>query len=188
MGINYINRPRRRSTVLVPVGAAVTGLLIAVLAQFVDAPTAHADDFSTVIDNIQAAETLGQADLSDAAGAYELGNFPTGLEDTFLGLDDTTITPADWLLQGGVAEATGGTLPASNLFDFDDVLFVPANYSDAVTEAGTLSGIGEGFLSSAADAFTAGDASTGVFDALTGTDLIAVVDPELIVLGLANSL
>lgn len=188
MGINYTNGARRRGTFFVAAGASVTGLLIAVLAQFVDAPIAHADDFSTIIDNIQAAETLGQADLSDAAGAFEAGNFPTGLEDTFLGLDDTTITPADWLLQGGVAEATGGTLPASNLFDFDDVLFVPANYSDAVGDVSTLSTIGEGFLSSAADAFTAGDVSTGVFDALTGTDLLAVVDPELLALGLASSL
>jgi hypothetical protein len=168
------------------VGATAASVLVGLIGQLADAPIARADDFSTIVADIQAAELQGQADLGDAATAFEGGNSLQGLEDTFIGLDDSTIVPAYWVLLGGVDSVTGAALPGTTALDFDDIGAPPASFSDAVTEVNTFSGIGEEYLTDAAAAFAANDPSDGVFDVVGATAILGVIDPELLALGLAS--
>jgi hypothetical protein len=184
---DHHNRARGRGGIAVGVGAAATGMLIAVIGQLADAPIARADDFSTIVADIQAAELQGQADLGDAATAFEGGNSLQGLEDTFIGVDDSAIVPGYWVLLGGVDSVTGAALPGTTALDFDDIGAPPASYSDAVNEVTTFSAIGEQYLTDAASAFAANDPSDGVFDALGAVAILDVIDPELLALGLASS-
>ena len=118
----------------------------------------------------RASRPYRQNALGDAAAAIEGGNVVQGLADTFSGLDDTTVSPEEWLLLGGSDALTGAALPGSGWFDFDDTLIAPTNWSDALTDTATLTSLGNDFLTAASDAFTGGDPSTGLSDLLIAGD------------------
>jgi hypothetical protein len=180
------NRERQRSALPVGFGVAGVGMLIVLLGQLGDVSVAHADDYSTIVADIQGVETLGQTDFSDAAAAFDGGSVVQGLADTFAGLDDTTVSPGEWLLLGGTDALTGAALPGSGWFDFDDTLIAPTNWSDALTDAATLTSLGNDFLTAASDAFTGGDPSTGLSDLLIAGDFFGILDPQELALGLAS--
>lgn len=176
------NRERQRSGLAVVFGVAGVGLL----GQLGGVSAAHADDYSTIVADIQGVEALGQTDLGDAAAAFETGNVVQGLADTFSGLDDTTVSPEEWLLLGGSDALTGAALPGSGWFDFDDTLIVPTNWSDALSDTATLTSLGNDFLTAASDALTGGDPSTGLSDLLIAGDFFGILDPQELALGLAS--
>jgi hypothetical protein len=180
------NRKRQRSGLAVGFGVAGVGVLFGLLGQLGDVSVAHADDYSTIVADIQGVETLGQADLSDAAVAFDGGSVVQGLADTFTGLDDTTVSPGEWLVLGGSDALTGAALPASGWFDFDDTLIAPANWSDALADAANLTSLGDDFLTAASDAFTGGDPSTGLSDLLIAGDFFGILEPQELALGLAS--
>jgi hypothetical protein len=179
-------RARQWSGLAAGVGAAATGMLIAVIGQLADAPIASADDFSTILSDIEGAAAQGQTDLGDAATAFQGGDYLQGLEDTFIGTDDITVVPGYWVLLGGVDSLTGSALPDPTSLDFDDLGSPPASWSDAVNEVTVFSGYGEDYLNAAAEAFAASDPSTGTFDLLGAASIFGVIDPELLALGLAS--
>jgi hypothetical protein len=176
------NRERQRSGLAV--GFGVAGL--ALLVQLSGASVAHADDYSTIVADIQGVEALGQTDLSDAAAAFDGGNVVQGLADTFSGLDDTTVSPVEWFVLGETDALTGAALPGSGWFDFDDTLIAPTNWSDALTDSATLTSLGNDFLNAGSDAFTGGDPSTGLSDLLIAGDFFGILNPQELALGLAS--
>jgi hypothetical protein len=180
------NRERQRSGLAVGFGVAGVGTLIGLLGQLSGVSVAHADDYSTIVADIQGVEALGQTDLSDAAAAFEGGNVVQGLADTFSGVDETTVSPEEWLLVGGTDALTGAALPDSGWFDFDDSLIAPTNWSDALTDTATLTSLGNDFLTAGSDAFTGGDPSTGLSDLLIASDVFGILDPQELALGLAS--
>jgi hypothetical protein len=180
------NHHRARTGFAIGVGVTAASALAGLVGQLADAPIARADDSAAIVADIQAAELLGQADLGDAATAFAGGDSLQGLEDTFIGLDDSTVVPGYWLLLGGVDSVTGADLPGGTSLDFDDIGPPPASFSDALTEVSTFSGYGQDFLTAAGEAFAANDPSDGVFDLLGASSIFGVIDPELLTLGLAS--
>lgn len=180
------DRERHRRGIVVGVGVAATGILIGLIGQIADVPLARADDYGTVVADIQGVETLGQTDLGDATAAFEGGSVAQGLADTFTGLDDTTVSPGEWLLLGATDSLTGTALPASDWFTFDDTLIAPANWSAALADAANLTSLGNDFLTGASDAFTGGDGSTGLSDLLIAGDFLGILEPQELALGFAS--
>jgi hypothetical protein len=177
------NHTHQRGVVAAGFAAAAAGALIAMAGGI--AP-AHADDFGAVVADIQGVEALGQADLGDAAAAFEGGGTVQGLADLMAGLDDSSVAPGEWLLLGGSDAITGTALPDSSWFDFDNTLITPTSWSDAVADATTLTSYGSDFLTAGSEAFAGGDVSTGLSDLLIAVDFFGIFDPQELVLGLAS--
>jgi hypothetical protein len=181
------NWKSRRGVIELGFGIAAAGMLMALTDQVGQAVVARADDYSTIVADIQGVEALGQVDLGDAAADFEGGSAVQGLADAFTGLDDTTVAPGEWLVLGGSDAITGAALPPAGWFDFDDTLITPTSWSDAVADATSLSSSGSDFLTAASDAFTGGDASTGLSDLLIAADFFEILSPQELALGLASS-
>lgn len=97
------------------------------------APTAHADDFSAIIADIQAEETAAATAFTTEA---TYGDTPAGLTQLFIGLDDDPLGVPNDLEVGTVDALTGATvIPAS---DFEISFATPASLTAAVTEANTF--------------------------------------------------
>lgn len=114
-------------------GAAVGAFAAAAMMSAATAPTAHADDFSAIIADIQAEETAAATAFTTEA---TYGDTPTGLTQLFIGLDDDLLGVPNDLEVGTVDALTGATvIPAS---DFEISFATPASLTAAVTEANTF--------------------------------------------------
>jgi hypothetical protein len=127
--------------VVVGLGAAVGSVAVAALISAATAPTAHADDFSTIIAAVE-------AEGADATAAFTTGSADgygtaDGLTQLFYGLDDDLIG-VPTILDVGTTDALTGTTVPSNLasdftptgtggFEFDFV--APTSVAQSVTEA-----------------------------------------------------
>jgi hypothetical protein len=114
-------------------GAAVGAFAAAAMMSAATAPTAHADDFSAIIADIQAEETAPATAFTTEA---TYGDTPAGLTQLFIGLDDDLLGVPNDLEVGTVDALTGATvIPAS---DFEISFATPASLTAAVTEANTF--------------------------------------------------
>jgi hypothetical protein len=126
----------RSRAVLVGLGAAVGAFGAAAIMSAATLPTAHADDFSAVIADIQAEETAAATALATASTDFTNGDTADGLTQLFIGLDDDLLGVPNDLEVGTVDVLTGATvIPAS---DFEISFATPASLTDAVTEANTF--------------------------------------------------
>jgi hypothetical protein len=118
-------------------GAAVGAFAAAAMMSAATAPTAHADDYSAIIADIQAEETAAATAFTTASTDFATNaDSPAGLTQLFIGLDDDLVgVPND--LQVGIVDAlTGATvIPAS---DFEISFATPASLAASVTEANTF--------------------------------------------------
>jgi hypothetical protein len=103
-------------------GAAVGAFAAAAMMSAATAPTAHADDFSAIIADIQAEETAAATAFTTEA---TYGDTPAGLTQLFIGLDDDLLGVPNDLEVGTVDALTGATvIPAS---DFEISFATPAS-------------------------------------------------------------
>ncbi|HEY9304022.1 MAG TPA: hypothetical protein VIO95_07010, partial [Mycobacterium sp.] len=115
---------------------AAAALGAAAIVSAASAPTARADDFSTILADIQATEGIAATAFANAATDFSTGNTAAGLTNLFIGLDDDTIGVPDELQVGLVDASTNSTLFPSNSFDF--TFATPATFTASVTEAQTF--------------------------------------------------
>jgi hypothetical protein len=121
---------------LVGLSAAAAALGATAIVAAASAPTAHADDFSTLLADIQGTEGIAATAFATAATDFSSGNEAAGLTNLFIGLDDSTVGVPDELQVGLVDLSTSSPLFASNSFDF--TFPTPASFTAAVTEAQTF--------------------------------------------------
>jgi hypothetical protein len=178
---------RSRSGILVGLAAAAGAFGAAAMMSAATAPTARADDSTLIIDAIDGDYTAGQADFTAAFTDFGDGakGFLPGLAELFGGMNEDSLAAPDNLLLGTV-EALQGDPITSSLF-FDD-LTVPGSFADASAEAQILFNQGEGFLSNAAIAFSAGDYSAATDLGLAGSADASVLPLEELILGAASAL
>jgi hypothetical protein len=113
-------------------GAAVGAFAAAAMMSAATAPTAHADDYSAIIADIQAEETAAATAFTTASTD---GDSSAGLTQLFIGLDDDLLGVPNDLHVGIVDALTGATvIPAS---DFEISFATPASLAASVTEANT---------------------------------------------------
>jgi hypothetical protein len=176
---------RSRSGILVAVLAAAGAFGAAAMMASATPPTARADDTTLIIDAIDADYAAGQADFTAAFADFGSGGFVSGLAEFFDGVDQDSLAATDNLLLGPV-EALEGDPITSSLFLGE--LSAPASFADATAEAQILFNDGEGLLSNAAIALSAGDFGAGTYEGLVGGDYAFVLPLEELLLGAAASL
>lgn len=173
------NEPSR-SGILVAVTAAAGAFGAAAMMASATPPTARADDSTLIIDAIEGDYAAGQTDFTQSLAEFGSGNFVPGLADLFDGTNEDSLAAPDNLLLGTVEASTGNPI-TSSLF-FDD-LSAPANFADASSQAQIFFNEGEGFLSNAAIAFSAGDYASATYLELAGSVDATVLPVEELVLG-----
>ena len=173
---------RSRSGILIAVAAAAGAFGAAAMMSAVAAPTARADDTTQIIDAIEGDYAAGQTDFTDAFNDFAHGDFVPGLADSFNGMDQDSLAPTDNLLLGTV-EALQGDPITTSLF-FDD-LSAPDNFADASAQAQIYFNEGQGLLSNAAIAFSAGDYSAATDLELAGSADAYVLPLQELLLGVA---
>jgi hypothetical protein len=155
-----------RSTILVGLAAAVGALGGAAMMSAAAAPTARADDATLIIDAIDGDYAAGQADFARAFTDFGSGYFVPGLANTFDGVDQDSVAATDNLLLGTVQALEGDPI-TSTLFLGE--LSAPDSFADASEEAQILFNEGQGLLSNAAIALSAGDFGAGTYEELIGS-------------------
>jgi hypothetical protein len=176
---------RSRSGILIAVAAAAGAFGAAAMMSAATAPTARADDTTSIIDAIDGDYAAGQADFTTALTDFGSGDFVSGLAESLGGLNEDTLAPTDNLLLGTVEALEGGPI-TSSLF-FDD-LSAPGTFADALQEAQIFFNEGQGFLSNAAIDFSAGDYGAGTYSELAGSADAYVLSVEELLLGAAAAL
>jgi hypothetical protein len=188
MGAQRLEHPvsdtRSRSGILVAVAAAAGAFGAAAMMAAATPPTARADDTTLIIDAIEGDYASGQADFTAAFNDFGSGAFLPGLAESFDGVDQDSLAATDNLLLGTV-EALEGDPITSSLFLGE--LSAPDSFADASAEAQIFFNEGEGLLSNAAIALSAGDYGAAADLGLAGSADVSVLPLEELLLGAAAS-
>ncbi|MGB6205910.1 hypothetical protein [Mycobacterium sp.] len=126
-------RHNRSRAMFVGLSASAGVLAAAAMMSAATAPTAHADDFSTILADVQGTEAIAASAFTAASTDFGNGDSADGLTQLFVGLDDDLVGVPDELQVGLIDAATGSTLFPANSFDF--TFATPATFAAAVTEA-----------------------------------------------------
>jgi hypothetical protein len=173
---------RSRSGILIAVAAAAGAFGAAAMMSAAAAPTARADDTTLIIDAIDGDYAAGQADFTAAFTDFGSGDFVGGLADTFDGVDQDSVAATDNLILGTV-EALEGDPITSSLFLGE--LSAPDSFADASAEAQIFFNEGQGLLSNAAIALSAGDYGAGTYEELVGSADAYLLSVQELLLGAA---
>jgi hypothetical protein len=173
-----------RSGTGILVGLAVAGAFgAAAMMSAATAPTARADDFTDVINVVDADYANGQAAFTTALTDFSSANFAGGLAELFDGSNDDSLSAPDNLLAGTVAVLANETVQGPISYTFS----LPADYSEGVIYAETVFSEGQTFFTDASSALSLGEFSAAAYDDLLGADYVTVVPLEELLLGGAAS-
>jgi hypothetical protein len=142
---------RSRYGVLIGLTAAAGAFGAAAMMSAATAPTARADDFTDVINAVDADYTIGAAAFTTADTDFSGGDFAPGLAALFDGVDDDSVVAPENFLIGTGDLLTNEAVDVTNTYDW----VLPTDFSNAVSVA-------EGFVDDSAAYFsTAGTELTG---------------------------
>jgi hypothetical protein len=161
---------RRRAGTTLVLAAATGGLLAAAMA---GSPTARADDLTDIVNDVQAATTLGQTDFTGASTGFSLdttAGTDAGLIYAVLGFDNLFVAPVDYTLLGLTGEATGTDIGA-----FSDYYLSYTSFFSTTASVDTLDATADNLgassaLSEAEIAFSNSDYFDGVNALLVSGD------------------
>jgi hypothetical protein len=159
-----------RAGLLVGLVAAGSAFAAAVTLSAAGAPTARADDFTDVINVVDADLMVGQTDFSNALLDFSSAEIPNGLATLFSGTDTDLLGVPEDLLVGTTAVLTGQSVPGGLSF----AIAAPTSFADAVSAAQNAVTTGEGFLNEAATLFGGGEYLSGLYDSAVGSDYLAL--------------
>ena len=173
--------------VVVGLGAAVGAFAAAAMVSAATAPTARADDFSTIIDAVEAEGADGTAAFT--AGSADGYDTADGLTQLFYGLDDDLIG-VPTILDVGTTDALTGTTVPSNLasdftptgtggFEFD--FPVPGSVALSETEAAPYETDGN-TLATTIDGLPSTDFSAITFDNAVSTLDQWIIPSEIVLI------
>jgi hypothetical protein len=118
---------------LVGLSAAAAALGASAIMSSTTAPAARADDYSTIVADVQAEEALALTAFTAAGTDFASGDFNDGLTQLYIGLDDDLVGVPDELQVGTIDALTNSTLFPANDFAFS--FATPANFAAGVAEA-----------------------------------------------------
>ena len=175
-------RPHAR--ILIGSAAAVCAFGFAATISAATAPTASADDFTDVINNIDDNLAAGQTDLGIAATDFSHSDVSGGLAALVDGLNDDFVSPPEQLYIGTVEVLTNA--PVFNEGEF--VLGPEADFAAGVTAAENSFTFGEGEFTAAEGYFTSGDYAGAAELDVAGVNGEFLIPLETLLLGAAGSL
>jgi hypothetical protein len=174
---------RSRAATMVGVVAAAGAFGVAAMMSAATAPTARADDFTDVINAVDADYAAGQPDFTTAFTDFSSNDLALGLAALFDGSNDDGLNAPNDLLIGTVEVLTNESVGSSGPYTFS----LPADFSDAVTAAESIFTEGEGYSADASSALSLGEYGTAAYYDLIGLDYSTVVPLEELLLGAAVS-
>jgi hypothetical protein len=177
---------RRSGAAAVAFGVPAAALATAWMLSLASAPTAHADDFTTVLDGAQAIINLGDGALTTGASDLGSGDIGDGLSSLFAGLDDNLLGAPSYLLDGSFELATGAST-VSNYGYYTFGIGDPGSIADANNVAEELIGIAESDFTSGLGDLSTGDYTDGLPLLFDGTGDLALV-PQVELIGLTDTL
>jgi hypothetical protein len=165
--------------------AATAGAFgLAAMIAAASAPSARADDFTDIVNGVEADFAYGQASFSDAFSELGGGDVNDGLAAFFSGVDDDLVGAPDSVYIGSADALTNEPVLGSFAFDIGS----PGDFTAALTEVQSFAGDGEGYLTTAATEFAAGDFADAAYNSALGSAYLFDIDPEILLLGAVDSL
>jgi hypothetical protein len=181
-----ISPERRLGAVAVALGVPAAALMMAWMLSVSSAPTANADDFTTVLDGTQAIINLGDDALTTGASDLGSGDIGDGLSSLFAGLDDNLLGAPSYLLDGSFELATGAST-VSNYGYYTFGIGDPGSIADANNVADELFSIAQSDFTSGLGDLSTGDYTDGLPYLFDGTGDLALI-PQVEFIGLTDTL
>jgi len=177
---------RRRGSIVVSLGAAAGGMLVAALAQLAAAPTAGAD-VQDMITELDGTLQVGQTALTNAVDSFASGNVLYGLDYGFGALDTYSLDPLGDVLYGGYESLIGAAGPYPDFGFYYIQNPVPDTLEAATADATADLDYLQADLSTAVTDFGSGDYADGATAAFQAIGDV-ITAPEVEVLGLVDAL
>jgi hypothetical protein len=175
---------RSRAATLIGVAAAAGAFGVAAMMSAATAPTARADDFTDVINSVDADYAAGQVDFTTAFTDFSSNDLALGLAALINGSNDDALSAPDNFLIGTVELLTNESVTGSIPWSFG----VPADFSAALAETESILTTGETYLTTdASTAISLGDYGTAAYEYLVGADYLTVAPLDELLLGAAAS-
>jgi hypothetical protein len=174
---------RSRSGMLVGLAAAVGAFGAAALMSAATAPTARADAYTDIINAVGVDYANGEAAFTTALTDFNSSEFAPGLAALFDGVDDDGLAAPNDFLTGTADALTNESIGQSAPYD----LALPADFSDAVTQAQTFFTEGLNYIYYDPDFASLSDYGTSVYYDVLGADYAFVLPLEELLLGAAAS-
>ena len=187
--VNHDHSTHRRRWGRIAVGAvaAAGGMLLIAIGQLALTPIARADDFTDIINDEVAVINAGYADLATAATDFAGADYPDGLEQTLWGVDDLLISPGELGLIGSFDALTGAPVIAASAFEFGANGSPPTDLAQTITDLQGITATAQELFSIAAGDFAASDPADGFSDDIAGLDMLLIVEPEYVLMGLTDT-
>jgi hypothetical protein len=187
MNYDHSTRTCRLGCIAVGIVAAAGGMLLIAIGQLTLAPVARADDFADIVNDEVAIFDAGYADLANAATDFAGADYPDGLEQTLWGVDDFLISPGELGLIGSFDAVTGAPVIAAAAFEFGANGSPPTDLAQTLTDLQGITATAQELFSIAAGDFAASDPADGFSDDIAGLDLLLIVEPEYVLMGLTDT-
>jgi hypothetical protein len=170
---------------LVGLAAAAGAFGVAAMMSAATAPTARADDFSSIIAAVDGDFAFGQAALTTAYSDLASNELVPGLTSFFDGVNDDTLSAPNTLLIGTVEALTNEPiLTGTSNWEF----LAPTSFADALSDAQGYFASAQTYFADAVTAFTSGDYGTAAYYDLYGMDLSSIAPLEILLIGSAAAL
>lgn len=156
----------RQYPIVVGLGAAAGGMLIAALGHVATAPSARADttDVTNIIDALEFSAGAGQQALTDASTDLFSGDVAGALGNSLVAWDDYALAPQYDVLANGYADLAGITGLEDNFF-FGPLL-TPTDLSGTIADITSYIDVAQQSLTTASGEFAA-DNITGALTSLS---------------------
>jgi len=148
------------------------------------APTAHADDFSDIIAQVEGDFTAGQTDFGNAETDFGSNDVTAGLANLYDGIDEDFLSaPQDFTI--GTSEALDNEIIAfPDGWGFTTV----TSFSQGLGYAEDDFTIAQSYFTDAASELTGGDYGYATYYDLLGADYASIIPLEELLLGVGASL
>jgi hypothetical protein len=176
------NKPR--AATLIGVAAAAGAIGVAAMISAATAPTARADDFSELVNDLNLDYSYGQTAFTTAFADFSSDQFVPGIERLLSGVDDYTLSADNTLLIGAAEVLQGDPINSTESFGF----IIPASYADAVTTAQSFFTGAETDLGLVASEFASGNYVNGTVEVTLALDYSSILPLEELLLGALASL
>jgi hypothetical protein len=150
---------RSRTGMLIGVAAAAGAFGVAAMISAATAPTARADDFTDVINSVDADYTAGQGDFSAAFTDFGSSDVNAGLAAFLSGVDDDFVSAPDNLYVGSVDLLANDPVTGSLAIELPP----ETSFASALSEAETIFTDGQSYFTNAATDLTSGDYADAAF-------------------------
>jgi hypothetical protein len=174
---------RSRSGILVGLAAAAGAVGAAATLSAATAFTAHADDFTDVINAVDADYTIGAAAFTTADTDFSGGDFAPGLAALFDGADDDSVVAPENFLIGTGDLLTNEAVDVTNTYDW----VLPTDFSNAVSIAESFVEDSAAYFSTAGTELTGGDYLDAFMEYAYALNAFAVDPLQELLLGAAVS-